>query len=64
MFVQISDENVHLVRCLMDEIFGVSEFIGMISFQKKGSQSGDYPPPIHEYIIWYSKDKKAATGKV
>ena len=63
VFVQISDENVHLARCLMDEIFGVSEFIGMISFQKKGSQSGDYLPPIHEYIIWYSKDKKAATGK-
>ena len=23
IFVQISDENVHLVRCLMDEVFGI-----------------------------------------
>ncbi len=25
-FVQISDENVHLVRCLMDEVFGSENF--------------------------------------
>ena len=63
VFVQISDENIHLVRSLMDEIFGVDNFTGMISFQKKGSQSGDYLPPIHEYMLWYSKDKEVAKGK-
>ena len=57
IFVQISDENVHLVRNLMDEVFGTDNFIGMVSFQKKGSQSGDFIPSIHEYIVWYSKDK-------
>jgi len=56
VFVQISDENVHLVRCLLDEIYGVNNFIGLISFQKKGSQSGDYIAPINEYLIWYAKD--------
>lgn len=55
--VQISDENLHLVRCLMDEVFGVTNFVGLISFQKKGSQSGDFVPSIHEYLVWYGKDK-------
>lgn len=30
VFVQISDENVHLVRNLCDEIFGIENFISNI----------------------------------
>jgi adenine-specific DNA-methyltransferase len=60
VFVQISDENVHLVRCLMDEVFGVNNFISIISFQKKGSQSGEFIPPINEYLVWYVKEKSQA----
>ena len=59
-FVQISDQNVHLVRNLLDDVFGVDNFIALISFQKKGSQSGDFVPSIHEYIVWYAKDKAQA----
>ncbi len=33
-FVQISDENVHLVRCLMDEVFGSANFVSQISFKR------------------------------
>ena len=29
--VQISDENVHLVRCLMDEVFGSGNFVAQIT---------------------------------
>src|SRR5207253_9283518 len=46
-FVQISDENVHLIRNIMDEVFGSENFIGLLSFKKKGSQSGDFIPPIN-----------------
>lgn len=59
-FFQISDQNVHLVRNVFDDVFGVSNFIGLVSFQKKGSQSGDFIPPIHEYLVWYGKDKDQA----
>ena len=31
VFVQISDENVHLVRNVMDEVFGSENFVSMIS---------------------------------
>ena len=61
VFVQISDENVHLVRNILDDIFGVYNFVGFITFQKKGSQSGDFLPPINEYIVWYGKDKLKTT---
>src|SRR3972149_4021936 len=39
IFVQISDENLHHVRELMDEVFGVENYIGQIAFRKTGGQS-------------------------
>src|SRR5207237_7730925 len=35
VFVQISDENIHHVRELMDEAFGSKNFIGLIAFAKR-----------------------------
>lgn len=58
IFVQISDENIHHVREILDEIFGPGNFLGVIAFQKKGSQSGDFVPPINEFIVWYAKDRE------
>ncbi len=60
-FVQISDDNVHLVRCLMDEVFGSENFVSQI-FYKKTSGAGSpgeliTVPSVGDYIIWYAKDK-------
>ena len=43
IFVQIGDENVHLVRCLMDEVFGSENFVSQITFKKTsgGSRGGN-----------------------
>ena len=60
IFVQISDENIHRVRSLMDELFRPENFITQITFTKKGSQSGDFVPPINEYVIWYARDRQQA----
>ncbi len=56
VFVQISDENLHLVRCLMDEVFGIDNFVGMISFSTTGGQSSNLLSSVTDYIIWYSKN--------
>ena len=56
IFVQIGDENVHLVRCLMDEVFGSENFISQMAFLKTSSQTSKYLPPANDYLIWYSKD--------
>jgi adenine-specific DNA-methyltransferase len=58
VFVQISDENVHHVRELMDEIFGVGNFIVPLIFKKTGSMSGNFISGITDTILWYAKDKK------
>ena len=34
IFLQIGDENVHLARCLMDEVLGSENFISLISIRK------------------------------
>ncbi len=60
-FVQISDENVHLVRNLMDEIFGKNNFISLVTFRKKNMPLGSKTlENMCDYLIWYAKDKKNA----
>ena len=60
-FVQISDENVHLVRNLMDEVFSSDNFVDQIIYQKTtgAGSPGELTAPasIADYIIWYAKDK-------
>ncbi|MCC6550657.1 MAG: site-specific DNA-methyltransferase, partial [Ignavibacteriaceae bacterium] len=56
-FVQISDENVHLVRSLMDEVFGSENFIVSIIFVKTSSKESKQLAPIYDYILWYAKNK-------
>jgi adenine-specific DNA-methyltransferase len=60
VFVQISDENLHVLRNLLDEIFGRENFIVLFTFTKKGSQSGEFVPPINEYVAWYVKNREDA----
>jgi len=57
VFVQIGDENVHLVRCLMDEVFGSENFVGLITFRKKNMPFGArYIEGMVDYLLWYGKD--------
>ncbi len=56
-FVQISQENIHHVREVMDEVFGVGNFISTIYFATTGGFSTDALSRIGDYIIWYSKDR-------
>lgn len=57
-FVQISDENVHLVRCLMDEVFGSENFVSLITFKKTLPLGSSGLAGISDYIIWYAKEKE------
>jgi len=58
VFVQISDENLHHVRELMDEVFGAENFLSIISFTKAagGLQASNRIGAILDYIVWYAKD--------
>ncbi|HLD61675.1 MAG: hypothetical protein A3I70_00260 [Deltaproteobacteria bacterium RIFCSPLOWO2_02_FULL_44_34] len=56
-FVQISDENVHHVRELMDEVFGSDNSVSFISFRKGVGLSSGYLTVQHDFLLWYAKDK-------
>ncbi len=59
IFVQIGDENVHLVRCLMDEVMGSENFVGLIPFRKKTMPLGaQYLDSMVDFLLWYSKSFK------
>lgn len=54
-FVQISDENVHLVRTVMDEVFGSENFVCQIVYTKTAGFSTNTISNIADYILWYAK---------
>lgn len=55
-FVQISDENLHLVRSLLDEVFGSGNFVSFITYKKTTGNRTVLLDGINDYIIWYCKD--------
>ncbi len=57
-FLQIGDENVHLVRCVMDEVFGSEHFCGQIAFRKTGGFNTELLPLTTDVLLWYARDKK------
>lgn len=57
IFVQISDENLHRVRCVMDEVFGAENFCALIPFATTGGQSAELLGNVFDYLLWYAKDK-------
>ncbi len=65
VFVQISDENLHHVVELLDEVFGAENKQHIIAFKKTGFASDRALSTTHDYLVWYVKDKaEAQIGKV
>jgi adenine-specific DNA-methyltransferase len=56
LFVQIGDENVHLVRNLLDEVFGRENFIANIAFGTTTGKGAKYIDSIYDTLLWYAKD--------
>lgn len=57
VFVQISEENVHHVRAVMDEVFGSTNFISLITFRKKLMPLGSKTlESMADFLIWYARD--------
>ena len=61
IFVQIGDENVHLVRRVMDEVLGSEGFVSMVAFKTTagaGSFAGGTTvlASVGNYIVRYAKE--------
>lgn len=58
VFVQISDENVHHVRELMDEVFGGENFCAIIPYRTSVPLTSSGLAGVVDFLLWYAKDKQ------
>jgi adenine-specific DNA-methyltransferase len=56
IFVQIGEENSHLVRCLLDEVFGKDNLCGQIAFVKTAGLVANRLPDRFDILLWYARD--------
>lgn len=56
VFVQISDENLHHVREVMDELFGPANYVAQIAFVKTSQQASKLISADSDFLLWYAKD--------
>jgi adenine-specific DNA-methyltransferase len=66
VFVQIGEDNLHLVRTILDEIMLPKNFVAQIIFRKKMMPLSKKPgcESMVDYILWYAKSKSEAEKKI
>ncbi len=64
IFVQISDENLHHLRELMDEIFGEENRINQLAFVRGGAQTSSRGlSHTLDYLLWYGTDSESTRAR-
>jgi adenine-specific DNA-methyltransferase len=58
IFVQIGDENVHLVRSILDEVFGSENFGALLIVRKSGGTTAELIASPVDYLLWYAKNRQ------
>lgn len=58
IFVQISDENLHRIRAVMDEVFGAENFVSEVAIKKTGGATSLTIPTVTDYVLWFCRDIK------
>ena len=59
IFISIDDNEVHNLKCVLNEIWGEENFLGQLIWnQKSGSQAGHFTGS-HEYLVCYTKSKES-----
>jgi adenine-specific DNA-methyltransferase len=55
--VQIGPDNMHLVRVLLDEVFGSHNHCATITVTKTSQVTAALLPEVTDFLIWYARDK-------
>ncbi len=65
IFVSIDDNEVHHLRCLMDEVFGEENFVANFVWQKRVSPDSDErnATAVHDHIVCYGKTDSLQFGR-
>ena len=56
VWVQIGPENVHLVRIILDEVFGAHNFAGEVLFYKTSAESTSAIPAVVDHLLLFARD--------
>ncbi len=65
MFVSIDDNEVSAMRALLDDVFGRSNFIASIIWQKRTSPDARLPlGPAHDYVLVFARDINVAKKSI
>jgi len=56
IFIQISDENLHHVRELLDEVFDAKNCFSIIAFVKTTGATARGLSSTLDYLLWYARD--------
>ena len=56
IFVQISEDNLHHIRELLDEVFGPKNFVAQFCYRTSAPLGSKRVPTIADYVVWYAKD--------
>ena len=61
IFVSIDDNEVHRLRCLMDEVFGEENFVATIIWHKMDSpkNTAKHFSEDHDYVMVFARDAEA-----
>jgi adenine-specific DNA-methyltransferase len=56
VFVQISDENLHHMREVLDDVFGAQNFCRLITFAKTSGLGSALLQTTQDFLLWYARD--------
>jgi adenine-specific DNA-methyltransferase len=56
--VQIGEDNLHVVRSLLDEVFLPANAVATVIFLKTGGATSEYIPGVYDALVWYARDKE------
>ncbi len=59
IFVQMGDDNAHLVRTLLDEVFGRHNRLAEVVFFKTSGKGAGGLDAVYDVLLWYAKDKES-----
>lgn len=60
IFVQIGDENLHLVKSVMAEVFGATNAGPTISYKTTSGLASDFLAGSTDHLVWFFKDREKA----
>ena len=61
IFISIDDNQMHYLRCLLDEVFGKENFIQNFMWLHGKGKKDSFSRTMQQYILCYAKDRKKCT---